>query len=120
MPNRSSTNWMLRITDQVPLANREAYTREFDRVFDALPPRITHRGSFRVAFGKSFEYMHLLEFESLDVYERTPMTTWAPIVEAYRDGLATDSRWEWMRITREGAAAAGSGRRGKTKAKQRG
>jgi hypothetical protein len=93
---------MLRITDQVPLANREAYTREFDRVFDALPPRITHRGSFRVAFGKSFEYMHLLEFETLDDYERTPMATWAPIVEAYRDGLATDSRWEWMRITREG------------------
>jgi hypothetical protein len=115
-------SWMLRITDQVPLGNREAYTRQFDRVFDALPPRIVHRGSFRVAFGKSFEYMHLVEFETLDDYEQTPTPFWAPIIKAYRDALATDSRWEWMRITRDGSGAAGSRRRksgrvGRNKAK---
>jgi hypothetical protein len=117
-------NWMLRITDQVPLGNREAYTRNFDRVFDALPSRIMHRGSFRVSFGRSFEYMHLLEFETLDDYERTPMRVWAPMIETYRDGLAMDSRWEWMRITREGSRAAGSegrssGRVQTTKGKKR-
>jgi hypothetical protein len=94
--------WMLRIADTIPLANREAYERKLNAVFDALPAHILHRGSFRVAFGRSLEYMHLLEFDSLSAYEGTPPETWAEVVAAYQNGLATDSRWEWMRVTRAG------------------
>jgi len=96
--------WMLRITDTIPLANREAYSQKLNTVIDALPAHIRHRGSFRVAFGRSLEYMHLLEFESLSAYEGTPPETWSEVVEAYENGLATDSRWEWMRVIREGVA----------------
>ncbi|MSS71144.1 MAG: hypothetical protein EXS64_06625 [Candidatus Latescibacteria bacterium] len=97
--------WMLRITDTVPLANREAYGQKLNAVIDALPAHIRHRGSFRVAFGKSLEFMHLLEFASLSDYEQAPPETWTEVVEAYENGLATDSRWEWMRVIREGASA---------------
>jgi len=90
--------WMLRATDTVPLANREAYERKIHELIGSLPAKIRHTGSYRVAFGKSLEYMHLIEFASLSDYENEPYETWKPVVEAYESGLATDSRWEWLRI----------------------
>ena len=91
--------WMLRITDQVPLGNREAYMGRINDVVARLPAAgARFHGSFRVAFGRSLEFMHLIEFPSLDDYEHAPAGTWDAVIEAYRQNLATDSRWEWMRV----------------------
>ncbi len=90
--------WMLRVTDTVPLMNREVYEDKVHTLTSSLPPHIKHRGSYRVAFGKSLEYMHLIEFASLRDYEEEPYETWKDVVDAYEAGLAPDSRWEWMRI----------------------
>lgn len=93
--------WTLRATDTVPLANREAYEQKIRELIGGLPAKCQHKGSYRVAFGKSLEYMHLIEFASLSDYENEPYATWKPVVDAYESGLATDSHWEWLRILQQ-------------------
>ena len=89
--------WMLRATDTVPLANRPAYEKKINELMESLPGKFQHKGSYRVAFGKSLEYMHLIECPTLHDYENEPYETWKPVVDAYERGLATDSGWEWLR-----------------------
>ena len=92
--------WMLRVTDKVVHANREAYERMYNEVLDQLPGNARAAGSYRVAFGESLEYMHLIEFGSLSDYENAPPGTWDTVIEGYENNLAVDSRWEWLRVLR--------------------
>jgi hypothetical protein len=94
--------WMLRVTDTVPMRHREAYQVRMEECFARLPKTAAHRGSFRVSFGRSLEFMHLVEFASLSDYENAPADLWTSVIQGYRENLADDSRWEWMRVVTSG------------------
>lgn len=93
--------WVLRITNIVPISQRNAYIKASRRVIEALTQNsgIKHLGSYRVAFGHALEFMHLLEFESLVVYEDTHVPETCQEMKDLHSGLVQDSRWEWLKST---------------------
>jgi len=92
--------WILRITHTVPAAKKADYQQLAKDILKELGKggKVEHRGSFRVAFGNSREFMHLFEFEHLRDYEETHEPSACRLLKTlYDNDLFTDSRWEWLK-----------------------
>lgn len=90
--------WVLRITDTVPLANRDEYIEAWKEAVEKVPPKVKHIGSWRVAYGRALDFMHLFEVENMADFSERRIEWSEEALESGRraNRLLTDSQWEWL------------------------
>ena len=116
MPPRIALDeaWILRVTNTVPFSNRKNYEKHvldsFGKVHTSGPllpletwkassdPNVyfQHIGSYRVAFGNAFEYMHLFRFSNLSRLEIMDVGVCDVFETLYGHDLVTGSRYELL------------------------
>ncbi len=92
--------WILRVTHRVPYGKKQEYQQLAKKLFGEIEKGegVEHMGSYRVAFGNSKEYMHLLKFEKLADYENVHVPPACRVLKKLQDSnLFDESFWEWLR-----------------------
>lgn len=93
----------LRITDTVPVANREEYVKAWEKFIEEAPEGMKHIGSWRVAYGHALDFMHLWELESMDALDFDKLKVSEDLRKhiRYMTGLMSDSYWSWLEPLRK-------------------